>query len=430
MCSFWRMSGPLLCSLLTLLLIAFPAHSAKPRDNNGMFIGNGFPSGPHYNLIIHGKDRDTFTCPEDTLEDVYLLPVEGEIEVFDIPKDGTLDDALLKCEAFATEAGVPTTDCYEGTVWGNSIFVPRTEEGDEIKIIMESGAKGPRSRKGESKLKALEATDWCTEPFDDDPATVRFPQDPEGYAVYGRVLGKPSQEDDEPSFTFTADGLVQVSDGNGNDLLLLGVVSNDGTVFVPNPDGEGEDGITLYRWDSTTSGKGAKKAKELTGLFNYSGTVCYLTEQSQEDFCFDPEGAADNRDLCAAFDPDNDAGTTDALCCVNADPDNTDDPLSWDECVMVTEEDFDTWLLDNGGMTKDDYCATLTDDFTLDDGATGGEDVFNWVDPLCKTFSDEWVFNIADFVDVLFGGDTTGAYNVQVRFYPISENPQLMEPAP
>ena len=37
----------------------------------------------------------------------------------------------------------------------------------------------------------------------------------------------------------------------------------------------------------------------------------------------------------------------------------------------------------------------------------------------CTEYTDEWVFNIADFVGYLWDLDTTGAYTVQVRFYPI-----------
>jgi hypothetical protein len=39
--------------------------------------------------------------------------------------------------------------------------------------------------------------------------------------------------------------------------------------------------------------------------------------------------------------------------------------------------------------------------------------------PAYTEYTDEWVFNIADFVGYLWDLDTTGAYTVQVRFYPI-----------
>jgi hypothetical protein len=39
----------------------------------------------------------------------------------------------------------------------------------------------------------------------------------------------------------------------------------------------------------------------------------------------------------------------------------------------------------------------------------------------CKTWTDEWVFNISDFVDFIWGIDNKGSYNIQVRFYPYDQ---------
>ena len=44
------------------------------------------------------------------------------------------------------------------------------------------------------------------------------------------------------------------------------------------------------------------------------------------------------------------------------------------------------------------------------------------VDAQCKSFADEWIFNIEDFVNVLFGADNNGSYNVQLRFYQLPLN--------
>jgi len=41
---------------------------------------------------------------------------------------------------------------------------------------------------------------------------------------------------------------------------------------------------------------------------------------------------------------------------------------------------------------------------------------------VCKRFDDEWIFNIADFVTVLFGVENNGSYIVKVRFYPLPLN--------
>lgn len=39
--------------------------------------------------------------------------------------------------------------------------------------------------------------------------------------------------------------------------------------------------------------------------------------------------------------------------------------------------------------------------------------------PECRHYEDIWVFNVADFVDVLMEMNTGGAYIVQLRFYPV-----------
>ena len=39
------------------------AQAGKPQDGDGVFFGNGFPSGPHFNLNIKAK-KDDFTCPD------------------------------------------------------------------------------------------------------------------------------------------------------------------------------------------------------------------------------------------------------------------------------------------------------------------------------------------------------------------------------
>ena len=49
--------------LLSSIFTFGNASAGKPVDNDGNFIGNGYPSGPHYNMHFHGKG-ETFTCPD------------------------------------------------------------------------------------------------------------------------------------------------------------------------------------------------------------------------------------------------------------------------------------------------------------------------------------------------------------------------------
>ena len=233
-----------------VLVVALTAHADKPVDpETGIPFGNGFPSGPHYNLNIIGK-RGNFTCPE------------------------------------------PSFDDQQQQVFGNVIFIPREQGGDPITILMESGRKGP---KGAQATAELQVTDWCTESFPDygenqgDGAALRLPKNDNGYAVYARLTGKPG-EGGEPTVSISPD-LYYVEDEAGNDLILLGLVDPSG-VFAWN-------GATLVRTDPASKGKGVQKATDITPLFLWSGWVCYV--QSDWDiYCLDDQGnnTCSPLDLC------------------------------------------------------------------------------------------------------------------------------------
>ena len=49
---------------------------------------------------------------------------------------------------------------------------------------------------------------------------------------------------------------------------------------------------------------------------------------------------------------------------------------------------------------------------------SGGTCPVGYVPTDCTTYDGEWVFNIADFVEYLWGLDNTGVKLIQVRFYP------------
>ncbi len=102
------------------------ANAAKPQKV--IEYSNGYPSGAHYNLNIHGKDPNTYNCD----------PTPG----------------------------------------GNSVFID--EEGDStIKYISNK----------KSSVTELVAKDPCAEAFDLDPIEVQIPKEDEGYYVFARVPG-------------------------------------------------------------------------------------------------------------------------------------------------------------------------------------------------------------------------------------------------
>ena len=92
---------------------------------------NGFPSGAHFNLNVHGK-KELFTC--------------------DPASEG-----------------------------GRSVFV--SEYGSST-ILYVSNKK--------SSVTELLVLDACAETLDGDPARVQLPHEPDGFYVFGRIQGKPN----------------------------------------------------------------------------------------------------------------------------------------------------------------------------------------------------------------------------------------------
>ena len=270
-------------------LFTVPAFAVKPGEEVNP---NGFPSGEHYTLNIHGKKLD-FQCPE------------------------------------------PQFDENGALVYGGSIFIP--EDGQGIQILMESGsAKGKKA----ATLTEFGVKDRCTADFDGDAAVLQLPPNDEGYRVYGRPLAKPT---DEPSLTVTPE-LLAAEDEFGNNLVFLGLVTDNGF--------ESASG-------TFTRKKGKSKALDITGLFEWSGDVCYFSAS-----------------LCEPIE----ACTQNMLCCTDADLDGV-----YESCEPPV----------------DGVCLTGTP-----------------TDTFCKSFAAEWVFSIADFVRYLWGAENSGLKLLQVRFYP------------
>lgn len=327
--------GRVACMAVGAVCALMLATSPALAGNN--LLGNGFPSGPHHNLVILGKKAD-FVCP-------------------------TL------------------AEYTEGTPGQNVIYVPQV--GSDIGILMESGSKGPKS---DPTLAALKVTDWCSEAFDGSPAVMKLPKDAEGYAVYARLLGKPGPGDGTTAtFEFTTRALDLVEDEFGNNLILLGVLTDTGITDIA--------GTLLERFDTGGKGKNVRKATDISALFQYTGDVCTINDQ--DTFC-----------------SDNDCVTSPTVLC----------------CVPV--EEVDGTLVEASGCSDEELagfagCAPQVDvdgvlqcptELTFGDAMT---DNVCEVSPVCKTFTDAWIFNIADFVNVLFGAENNGSYNIQVRYYPL-----------
>jgi hypothetical protein len=345
--------------------------AAKPvvqnEDGSYTWNGNNYPSGAHFNLNIHGK-KDDYACAEPK----FQWTITGGP---DATRVGTVVEAEACPEGYT---------CTKGDqVFGNVINVPRV--GSDIRILMESGSKGP---KGKPAATELEVTDWCSADLDSDDASLRLPKDPDGYMVMARITGKPGDGD---GASVTVNGcLAGASDEAGNDMVMLGLVNTDGDSFVPDctdaVSGEPQfsEDIVLTRIRSG-GGKGVKKATNITRLFEWSGEVCYLQEDVSA-YCGEDNAECSSRNLCCV-DTDGSADGVYERC------DTLDD---------VGELQFDDLSVACPVLDSDGFAYTA-------------------IQAQCQAYADDWVFNIADFVDYLWGLDNDGSYNIKVRFYPLSE---------
>ncbi|OGW32107.1 MAG: hypothetical protein A2X59_02870 [Nitrospirae bacterium GWC2_42_7] len=267
---------------------AMAGKKVKPED--GVKNSNGFLTGAHYNLNIHGK-KDGYNCD-------------------------------------AESSG------------GNSVFVP--ENGEGIQILMQSGNK--------SLATTMEVVDKCAEAFDLTPIVINLPYNKNGFYVFARPLGKPTKN---PSMGITPD-VISVTEG-GSDLFYLGFVNSKG---FKNPYAE------LIR------SKGKSKAVDITGLFQWSGSVCYLSSDS-----------------CTPIEE----CTITSLCCTDADLDGV-----YEGCTTPPEPI---------PPATESICPIDT----------------VWVDTYCMDYEEEWVFNIGDLVDYMWDIDNSGLKLLQIRFYPVPE---------
>ncbi len=237
-------------------LMASPTFAAKPQ--NVISMSNGYPSGAHFNLIIHGKKTEN--------------------------SDGATEEV--------TGFNCPSS---EG---GNSVFV--ADYGSStIQYISNKKAS----------LTELTVLDACAEAFDLDPAQVQLPYDE--YYVFARLHGTPKNKHGEPSSVIlTPEPVLQVcmQDPDNPDpfadytecddtLWVLGMVTTSG-IYYATPH-------TAERYDTSKKGKGPKKAEEITGLFTWTGYVCDAILDVNGD------GVIDENDVTGDLDGDGDVDSND-----------------------------------------------------------------------------------------------------------------------
>ncbi len=305
--------------MVVLVFGASIAMAAKPQSSGSgkdvIALSNGFPSGAHFNLNIHGK-KASFTG--------------------------------------------------DSTPGGNSVFIL---EYGESTIQYVSNKK--------SSVTELTVLDPLAEAFDGDPAKVQLPSEQQGYYVFGRILAKPNngQDDAVSSIILYPNEVVEACNDTDpvnpdfpdytecpdDPLLALGLIVGP-NLYTAEPEG-------YVRFDpEVTRGKGKSKATDITRLFTYTGWVVDARLDLNED------GVIDVDDIPEA-DYDGD-GTVDR---------------DYNQDGVVDEADVEAWLID----------MSLLDP------------------PMAWYFAEEWILNIADLVITEQGLVNDGTKLLQVRFYPV-----------
>lgn len=290
---------------VAIFLAYGPGYATQP----GQLVNpNGFPSGPHYNLNIHGKNTG-FTCPDQKYYmAISTCPING-CGVY------SLDQLVETCpEGFGcSQTSTP--------IYGNSIFVPEIGEG--IEIYMQSGKLGGKGSKASSLPQSeLWAIDPCAG-FDGDKGVIQLP--PGEYDVYARALATPT---DNPSMTVIPQ-LVGVEDEFGNDLIYLGLVTDNGF---------------QTETQSFTRTKGKSTAIPITGLFEWTGEVCYFSDPG--------DGAIITQKCCIDNDLDGiyDDCTGDVSACPGTNVDTYCKTYSKDWIFNIGDFVNYLWEANNSGL--------------------------------------------------------------------------------
>jgi hypothetical protein len=236
----------LIACCAALLFFAGKSMAAKPLDV--IQLSNGYPSGEHFNLNIHGKNTE-YTCD-------------------------------------STGSG------------GRSVFIPEYGEAT-IKYVS-------NKKSSVTELTVLDACGGFDGP--NDSAKVQLPSESQGYYVFAALKGKPQNgsqpgtgssvmlwpnpvlevcnDTAEPNPEFPTYTSCPDAGADGEAVLALGLVTNTGAYEMTN--------AGLVRFDSSTDtkGKGRSKATDITGLFMWSGYVCDAVLDSNGDGVLDVDDLA------------------------------------------------------------------------------------------------------------------------------------------
>jgi len=354
-----------------------PAMAGKPMDV--IQLSNGFPSGDHFNLNIHGKKND-YQCSNCEL----------------CTDSATCDPLVLDC---------------------NVINIPEYTSEELINTISYVSGK-------KVQIEELTVFDSCTEAFDSTPAEVWLPYEEKGYYVIARALGKPSKKDEAvrriilENIGLEAYSLEQnvsspddVMSQFGLD-MMLGLITGNGTYKMSD---SGENTLVRFDPDPQDKGKGKSLGKNITDMFLWTGFVFHPSLDLNDDgvvdeldteyacwsqYDYDEDGLIETEDLSyyGLMDRSDLALASPCIYDLNTNGiidewDGEFDP--WQDGI-VPDSEFEAWLYDNMTATIDGVTVTL------------------W-----EYYNEEWVFNIADLVYQNQVVINEGIKNLQIRFFPV-----------
>lgn len=279
-------------TIIVVILGISPVLAAKPIDVQ--YQSNGFPSGQHFNLNLHGRDPLTYTGTPTGNAIVIALSGNSTIEYFSNKNNSNYTE-LVVLDSLAENFG-PQYDPAQ-------VYLP-------YKILDESDNQ----------------TKWA-----------------EGYYIYGRILGSPNKGSEGPStILLTQNFVVAAANATDNttndwpfgfdpdaDLIGLGLVTTNGNLYKSTANG------TFERFDPPTDdyerGEGKKRGKSkgvpIDDLFKWTGWVSDNTTLDLNDNGYlDPGDVPDDWKIAHGYA----AGDT----------------VSW--------ADFEIWLAEVGAIKYED----------------------------------------------------------------------------
>jgi hypothetical protein len=317
---------PLIVAIM-VTLVSIPVMAAKPLKQDGIPIGNGFPSGMHFNLNIHG--HTTFDCAS----------MEPELDGY----------------------------------FGNSVHIPEVGQSTITYAISK-----------QSSITELKVEDACA--FDDGRVKVLLPYKvwyndslvkAEGFYVYGRIRGKPNNDNGDPSRIIVSQNQVtQVSDPLGETELPLGAIIAS-NVYIP-------DGEEFVRFDAPKA-KGKGGAVDITRLFEWSGWIC------------------------------------DPILDIDLDGDIDDDDVPADAWTQIVNAGKDPQTYDDGPFGDDSDTINLIGEWLAFQADLWSESYPGAV--FCEYYQDVQIWDLADIFGEAESEQTIDNYGtklLQIRFYPIA----------